>query len=167
MPSTSSPTTRPSRTRTRAGVSLLAVAATVLVPAAPAAAAPDGPVAATVTAPLVRFLPDWITTVEGAIVANSTVLVDYDPARLPTCRAQYAGGDAWSINVEYRVDGGTVQRQPVTQLDSNRKQAKVLASVPLAADAHEVELWFVSGDRAGCREYDSRYGANYRFPVAR
>ncbi|GAB1692076.1 DUF6209 family protein [Krasilnikovia sp. M28-CT-15] len=156
-----------SRNRARAGVSLLAVAATVLAPAAPAAAAPDGPEATAVTAPLVRFLPDWTTTVDGIIAADSTVLVDYDPARLPACRAQYAGGDAWSINVEYRVDGGAVQRQPVTRLDSNRRQVKVLASVPLGADAHEVELWFVSGDRAGCREYDSRYGANYRFPLAR
>ncbi|BFU44911.1 DUF6209 family protein [Krasilnikovia sp. MM14-A1004] len=169
MPSSTHPATRPSagRTRIRAGVSLLAVAvAATLVPAAPAAAAPDSAEAAA-TAPLVRFLPDWTTTVDGVIAANSTVLVDYDPDRLPTCRAQYAGGDAWSINVEYRVDGGAIQRQPVTQLNSNRKQVKVLASLPLGADAHEVELWFVSGDRAGCREYDSRYGANYRFPVAR
>ncbi|MET8152891.1 DUF6209 family protein [Actinoplanes sp. NPDC049668] len=138
---------------------LLGVIAAALLPAAPASAA-------AATAPVIRFSPDWNTTVEGVVAANAPVLVEYDPARLPTCRAQYAGGDAWSIGVEFRIDGGAVQRRPVTELDANRHQVPVPASLPLGAGARELELWFVSGDRAGCREYDSRYGANYRFAVA-
>ncbi|MEU7904920.1 DUF6209 family protein [Actinoplanes sp. NPDC049118] len=159
------PTARPTRSRAaavRAGIAiLLGVTAATLASAAPASAAPG-----TAAAPVIRFSPDWSTTVEGAIVANAPVLIDFDPARLPACRAQYAGGDAWSIGVEYRIDGGAVQRRPVTELNSNRRQVKVLASLALGAGTQELELWFVSGDRAGCREYDSQYGANYRFAVA-
>jgi hypothetical protein len=140
---------------------VLAVIAAALTPTAPAAA-----VAGAATTPVIHFTPDWTTTVEGVIAADAPVQVDYDLSRLPNCRAQYAGGDAWSIAVEYRVDGGPVLRQPVTQLNSNRRNVKVPATLPLAAGTHELELWFVSGDRAGCREYDSQYGANYRFPIA-
>ncbi|GLW33631.1 DUF6209 family protein [Actinoplanes regularis] len=154
------PNTRSGRFGAAAGT-VLGLAVALLAPGAPASAAPA------TTAPLIQFAPDWTTTVEGVITANGTVVVDYDPARLPTCRARYAGGDAWSINVEYRIDGGPLQRQPVTQLNSDRRQVKAPASLPVPAEARELELWFVSGDRTGCREYDSQYGANYRFPVAR
>ncbi len=153
------PSIRPGRFGAAAGA-VLGLAAALLNPGAPASAAPA------TTEPLIRFAPDWTTTVEGVIAANGTVLIDFDPARLPTCRARYAGGDAWSINVEYQIDGGPVQRRPVTQLDSDRHQVKALASLPVGAEAREIQLWFVSGDRTGCREYDSLYGANYRFPVA-
>jgi hypothetical protein len=149
--------TRPTRSGAVIGM-VLGLAAALLAHSAPASAA---------TMPLIRFAPDWTTTVDGVIAANGTVLVDYDPARLPTCRARYAGGDAWSINVEYRIDGGPVRQQPVTRLDSDRREVKVLASLPVDAEAQEMELWFVSGDRTGCREYDSRYGANYRFSITR
>lgn len=151
------PTARSRRTSCRAAAVGVGITLLLGITAVPASAA--------TAAPVIRFSSDWSTTVEGAIAANAPVLVDYDPVRLPNCRAQYAGGDAWSIGVEYRIDGGAVQRQPVTQLNSNRRQVKVLATLPLGADAHELELWFVSGDRAGCREYDSQYGANYRFAV--
>ncbi|MDI6104287.1 DUF6209 family protein [Actinoplanes sp. NEAU-A12] len=97
--------------------------------------------------------------------ANKPVLVDFAADRLPRCRSQYAGGDAWSIGVEYRVDGGPVQRQPVTRLDENRRQAKALAALNLPLGARDLELWFVAGDRTGCVEYDSRFGANYRYTI--
>ncbi|GAB1640716.1 DUF6209 family protein [Krasilnikovia sp. MM14-A1259] len=166
-----SPAAAPQHSARAVSLLLAGVAATVLAAPAPASAAPVDPGAvvstsAATASPVIRFQAGWTTTVDGVVTANSPVLVDYDPSRLPTCRAQYAGGDAWSINVEYRVDGSAVQRQPVTQLNSNRRQEKVLASLPLGAGAHELELWFVSGDRAGCHEYDSRYGANYRFTIA-
>jgi hypothetical protein len=151
------PTARSRGTSCRAAAVGVGITLLLGITAAPASASGT---------PVIRFSSDWSTTVEGAVEANAPVLVDYDPARLPNCRAQYAGGDAWSIGVEYRVDGGAVQRRPVTQLNGDRRQVKVLASLPLGADARELELWFVSGDRAGCREYDSQYGANYRFAVA-
>jgi hypothetical protein len=93
------------------------------------------------------------------------VIIDYDPARLATCRAQYAGGDAWSISVQYRIDGGETRSRPVTELDDNRRQRKVLLPVDLPLDARSLELWFHAGDRTGCSEYDSDFGANYRFEV--
>jgi hypothetical protein len=139
-------------------------AVVLLAPAAPASGGTAEP-APVRSAPTIRFDAGFAESIEGVVEANSPVLIDYDPARLPRCRSQYAGGDAWSISVRYRVDGGEVRSRPVTELDENRRQRKVLAPVDLPLGARSLELWFVAGDRSGCSEYDSDFGANYRFIV--
>ena len=162
MPRTTpNPTGRPAAAvlARRAGLFVLGTALALVGLAAPAAAA-DAP-----AAPVLRYSADWTDTVEGVIEANKPVVVDFALERLPKCRNQYAGGDAWGISVEYRVDGGAVQRKSVTELNADRRNDKVPAVLDLPLGARELELWFVSGDRAGCREYDSRYGANYRYAI--
>ncbi|GIF41719.1 hypothetical protein BC793_11384 [Actinoplanes xinjiangensis] len=117
------------------------------------------------SAPLLRFPADRDDRVEGVLEASRPVLVDFATDRLPKCRSRYAGGDAWSINVEYRVDGGPVQSQPATRLNDDRRQVTALAPLSLPLGARNLELWFVSGDITGCTEYDSRFGANYRYTI--
>ncbi|BCJ40879.1 hypothetical protein GCM10010168_48210 [Actinoplanes ianthinogenes] len=145
-----------------AGVLVLTAAAALLAMGSPAAAAGTAPAT---TPPVLRYLADGGEQVDGTLEAGRPVLVDYDAARLPLCRNQYAGGDAWSISVYYRVDGGPVQSQPVVRLDENRHNVKAVVSVDLPAGGRDLELWFHSGDRAGCSEYDSRNGANYHYAV--
>jgi hypothetical protein len=139
----------------------------ILVLSLAAPAAPAGAVAGTAeAAPVLHFAADGSEWIDGALEADRPALVDYDLERLPSCRNQYAGGDAWSIGVYYRVDGGPITTQPVTRLDENRHNVKAPARIELPAGGHELELWFHAGDRAGCSEYDSQFGANYRYTIA-
>ncbi|WIM99885.1 DUF6209 family protein [Actinoplanes oblitus] len=152
----------PSRRAMARVARVLVTSAAVLV----ALAAPAG--AATISAtstPVLHFAADGTERIDGTLEANRSVLIDYDPARLPRCRNQYAGGDAWSIGVYYRVDGGPITTRPVTRLDENRHNVKAPVSVDLPLGGHDLELWFHIGDRAGCGEYDSRSGANYHYAI--
>jgi hypothetical protein len=147
------------RLQTMAGIvgALVLGVAALVVTATPAAAA-----AAT---PVLYFSADGGEWIDGTLEAGGPVLVDYDMARLPNCRNRYAGGDAWSIGVYYRVDGGPITRQPVTRLDENRQNLKAPARIDLPLDGRDLEMWFHAGDRAGCGEYDSRFGANYHYAI--
>ncbi|MEU8663214.1 DUF6209 family protein [Actinoplanes philippinensis] len=116
-------------------------------------------------APVLHFAADGSERIDGVLEAGKPVLVDFDLERLPKCRNQYAGGDAWSIGVHYRVDGGPISVQQVTRLDENRHNVKVPARIELPLGGHDLELWFHAGDRAGCSEYDSQYGANYHYAI--
>jgi hypothetical protein len=147
------------RPQTMAGIvgALVLGAAALVVSATPAGAA--------AVTPVLHFSADGSEWIEGTLEAGRPVLVDYDMARLPNCRNRYAGGDAWSIAVQYRVDGGPIARQPVTRLDETRHNVKVPARIDLPLGGHDLELWFHAGDRAGCSEYDSRFGANYHYTI--
>jgi hypothetical protein len=147
----------------RVGLLALGAAAVLAALSTPATAA-DGGVPATAT-PVLRYAADGTDRLDGTLEAGRPVLVDYDLARLPACRNQYAGGDAWSIGVYYRVDGGPIRSRPVTQLDENRHNVKAPATLDLPDGGHDLELWFHAGDRAGCSQYDSRYGANYHYAI--
>ncbi|GAA4949339.1 DUF6209 family protein [Actinoplanes utahensis] len=156
--------------RAIAGIArILAVSAAALVAlAAPAEAAtitaPTAAAAATPTTTL-RFAADGTDRLDGILEANRSVLVHYDPARLPACRNQYAGGDAWSIGVYYRIDGGPIRTEPVTRLDETRHNVAVPVRVDLPLGGRDLEMWFHAGDRTGCSEYDSRSGANYHYTI--
>ena len=143
----------------RTSVAILVLSAVAAVFAVPS------PAAAAAAAPVLRYPAAGGDQVEGTLEANGSVVIDYDMARLPQCRSRYAGGDAWSIGVHYRFDGGPVQTQPVTRLDENRQNVKSPVTVDLPLGARDLELWFRSGDRAGCSEYDSRSGANYHYTI--
>ncbi|GAA4605657.1 uncharacterized protein YraI [Actinoplanes octamycinicus] len=145
----------------------LAAAARILVLSTAALLALATPAAAATTAgtPVLRFAADGTDRVDGTLEAGRSVLVDYDLARLAQCRNQYAGGDAWAIGVYYRIDGGPIATQPVSRLDENRHNVKAPVPIDLPLGAHDLELWFHAGDRAGCSEYDSRSGANYHYAI--
>ncbi|MEU4624684.1 DUF6209 family protein [Actinoplanes sp. NPDC023801] len=117
------------------------------------------------SAPLLRFPADRNDTVEGVLEANKPVLVDFATDRLPKCRGQHNGMDAWTINVEYRVDGGPVRSELATRLNDDWKQVTALAPLRLPLGARNLELWFRSSDTTDCTEYDSRSGANYHYTI--
>ena len=140
----------------RIGSTVAGLILSTLALAAPAVAAP---------APVIHFAADGTERLDGVLRAGESVVIDYDFARLPNCRARYAGGDAWSIVLHHRVDGGPISTQAVTRLDETRHNVKAPATIDLPPGGHDLELWFRAGDRAGCGEYDSRSGANYHYPI--
>ncbi len=111
--------------------------------------------------PAVRFLANWTTTTLGDPAAGAELLVDYDPIRLPGCRAMYNGYSAWDIVVHYRFDGGDVQDASVTSVINGYERVGSPARIAAPAGARHLELWFENYDRTGCRTWDSSYGANY------
>ncbi|MEO7092450.1 MAG: DUF6209 family protein, partial [Polyangiales bacterium] len=66
------------------------------------------------SAPAIHFRHDWSVSVEGAPAAGGDVWIDYELARLATCRATYNGYQTWDVMVDYRFDDGPVQQAPLT-----------------------------------------------------
>ncbi len=114
--------------------------------------------------PTVRFLTDWRQEQTSDTRGARNVVFEYEPARLPRCRAGYAGFATWDILLWYRFDGGAVSYFPTTR-GEGRERVMNPVVLPVPAGARELEVWFRSGDRAGCSEWDSRFGANYRFAL--
>ncbi len=115
---------------------------------------------------IIRFTQDWSAIIEGELRAGSSFAIEYDTRRLPRCRATYNGLPAWGIAVWIRVlPGGDIieggwsggQEQPDSTLPP------LLFRVP--QNAKSLEIWFKGSDQSGCVEWDSRFGANYRFEV--
>jgi hypothetical protein len=114
--------------------------------------------------PRLWFARDWSAGVEGMVRGASSVNVDFDIARLSSCR-----GRNWSIDVNYRFDGGAWIKQGVVgsvyygAQSSTRVVYQPFISIP--AGARELELYFDAYDANGCHQYDSAFGRNYRFTV--
>lgn len=105
-----------------------------------------------------RFLSDWSLQRDGELRRGEPLRIEYDPARLPLCRASYRGQDAWSI-------AGYVRFHPSGELESVAlKSGSAVVDVP--DDASRVELWFNNTDNTGCVAWDSFYGQNYWADVA-
>jgi hypothetical protein len=105
-----------------------------------------------------RFLSDWSTQREGELQAGEPLRIEYDPARLPTCRASYRGQDAWSIACSALFHPG------MTIESVGLKSGSGEIEVPEGST--RVELWFNNTDNTGCVAWDSRYGQNYVEEVA-
>jgi hypothetical protein len=105
-----------------------------------------------------RFLSDWTLQSDGDLRGGEPLRIEYDPSRLPSCRASYRGQDAWSI-------AGYVRFHPGTGVESVGLKAGS-AEVDVPAGAKSVELWFNNTDNTGCVAWDSRYGQNYWLDVA-
>lgn len=109
---------------------------------------------------VVRFQGDWseVTTV-APIYAGGRLRLEYDPSRLPWCRATYNGMPAWGITARWKaLPGGVIRDAP---LAANGAWMQAVIQVP--EDATALEVWFVNTDRQGCRQVDSDFEANYRF----
>lgn len=109
----------------------------------------------------VTFDAGFGESLEGALVTGGSLTVDYDPARLGTCEGTQGGVLQWAVTGYRRDQGGAIRTFDV--LSPNRPDG---APVTLALEsAGTLELWFEATNRWGCHEWDSDYGANYRFDV--
>jgi hypothetical protein len=115
--------------------------------------------------PRIVFLNNWTHTVYGTLKKGGSVTVDYDISRLPNCRQTYNGYQTWDVEVQYRIDGGAVQKAPLTQVVGmfGREAAPAVLSLP--STASWLEMWFHNWDRASCHSWDSAFGQNYGFSV--
>jgi hypothetical protein len=104
-----------------------------------------------------RFLSNWEHEIEGELRAGEPLQIEYDPARLPTCRSERYGRPAWSIAGYVRFHPGADVQQVGLASGS--------AQLDVPADAGKLELWFNNTDQTGCVAWDSRHGANYWFDV--
>jgi hypothetical protein len=121
-----------------------------------------------------RFLTGWQQRQHGAIVEGGTLRVEYDPARLTTCRASYTYAPAWGIEGFVRFQpGGELYQAPVVDFETG-PYGQVLdrprtgsMEVPVPRGASHAEIWFRnwSGMSYPCEAYDSNFGDNYLFGV--
>ena len=104
-----------------------------------------------------RFSKDWSQQQLDDIRAGEQLEIEYDPERLPACRASYRGQPAWNIAAYVRFHPG------------GEEKSGSVSTKPLRLDvpsgATSVELWFQNSDNTGCVAWDSRFGQNYRFDV--
>lgn len=102
----------------------------------------------------------------GTLRAGGTVVVHYEPARLPGCRGGLNDGrPAWTIGGYASFNGQTPKAFEATELtaDGYDRQGKdVELRIPEGGD---LALWFQVTSRFGCSEYDSQYGQNFHFAV--
>lgn len=136
---------------------------------AAAAPAEAGPVPTGTGTPVLHFAADGSTSVEGIIESGHPVGIDFDPARLPTCRGKDEYGDSWGISVRYRIDGGEERAYPVTErltADGKDTTVRSLGTLHLRPDTRHLQMWFVGEDRTGCHEEDTNHGAYYRFDIS-
>jgi Family of unknown function (DUF6209) len=119
----------------------------------------DGP-------PAVHFRwPGWGVEELPQLRAGQDFLVDYDIRRLPSCRQDYNGYQTWDVTVGYRFDDGTSGSASLTAAPQGYQRVPAPARLTAPAGAQAVELWFESHDRTGCQQWDSAYGANYKFSL--
>lgn len=92
------------------------------------------------------FLPGWVNTQRGAVVRGGHVDVTYSASRMSSCPSPTI-----IQNARFSPGGQTFSSDEAFGFD-----------VP--NDATSVELWFHAVS-PGCDQWDSNYGANWRFPV--
>lgn len=98
-----------------------------------------------------------------AVKAGDQLLVHYAPERLAECAASTGGKAAWSITLNYQVDGGTVKKVLVTRADGpDLVPSDPEITLPRGRD---LALWFDATNRFGCHAYDSNDGANYHIEI--
>ena len=103
------------------------------------------------------FAADFTVAQDGALDPGGQVRVEYDDARLPSCRGTQNGYQVWDITAHARW-------QPSGALvDGSVRDGAATFDVPDGATA--LELWFENTSIYGCHAWDSAYGANYRFDV--
>ena len=129
---------------------------------------------------VLRFFTGWRAVQEGAIRPGGALVVDYDPDRLSVCRRRFRELDIWNVTAYIRFHpGGQLHEQSVLEAIRagpggsgpvvNHRPRLIEIAVPM--DATRVELWFHTFSEwptgGLCSEWDSRFGQNYWFDVAR
>lgn len=122
-----------------------------------------------------RFLLGWRELQEGPITPGGTLIVDYDPNRLPNCRLQWHGAQVWGISVTivFHPRGQTltgsvleeIRQPPISGAIVDLRPKAYVVTVP--TDATSVEMWFHNSYRmsSSCDAWDSRFGQNYVYTV--
>jgi hypothetical protein len=131
---------------------------------------------------VLRFLTGWRAVQEGVIQPGGTLVVDYDPERLSTCRRRFRELDIWNVTAYLRFHpSGQLHHESVLEAIRagtvggptgpvvNHRPRLIEITVPM--DAIRVELWFHTFSEwptgGSCSAWDSRFGQNYWFDVAR
>ena len=116
---------------------------------------------------VVTFLADWQEHRDADPTAGGQLVVAYDPTRL----APHHDAPPEVVGYARFLPGGQLRtatlRGPAPRAKSSAEIPAHLAAADIAVpeDAQLVELWFEGSDSEGPR-WDSRFGQNYRFPVA-
>lgn len=124
----------------------------------------------------IHFNADWSYEAEGPLVSGGVLVVDYDMARLPSCRGRYRGIPTWDVLAHLRFDSGEEMTQSVADWDEpqgiRRSAGPGLAVFPIPGGARHVELWFENSEwspgyplPSGCPAWDSDFGRNYPFDI--
>ena len=124
---------------------------------------------------VIRFLLGWQETQGGDIRPGGTLVVDYNPERLPHCHTNWQGADIWDISVCIRFHPGGHLSQGSVLEELATEQHFVYGHRPrpfeitVPADASQIELWFHTSYQltSFCEAWDSRFGQNYWFNVTR
>lgn len=124
---------------------------------------------------IVQFLPAWTELVSGQLRAGASVLVEYDPTRLLGGRSGPAEGGSVPSEVfaHVRIHPGGRELTCSLLWHAGGGEAPALEraepwvhDLEIPPDATELELWFRVTYADGSTDWDTRYGANYRFAVA-
>ncbi|WP_253992486.1 DUF6209 family protein [Myxococcus qinghaiensis] len=119
-----------------------------------------GSVAGAQTPPVITFGANWSLAQSQTLLAGAQVQVAYEASRLPQCRVTLPdGGPGWSLTGHYRLNGGAEASFDV----AGQPTAGAAPVLALPAEG-TLELWFRVAS-AGCEQYDSNYGTNFRFNV--
>ncbi len=113
----------------------------------------------------IEFAKDWSVTQTGPIDPSHPLTVRYDLDRLSKCRAVEYGQPAWAILAYVSFDG----RAPTTlELAPQNGQTSgvVETTIPVSV-ASDVAFWFYASDDHGCVEWDSQFGQNFHFSIAK
>lgn len=102
------------------------------------------------------FAADHSETQLGALVPGGQVRLEYDVARLTTCRNSRNGYDLWDLTAHVRWNTGEGSSASI-------KHGALVVDVPRTAG--RMEVWFENTAIPGCQAWDSNMGANYGFDV--
>jgi hypothetical protein len=98
-----------------------------------------------------------------SVRAGDNLVVHFDPQRLATCAGSSGGNAAWSVTLNYQVDGGTVKKILATRAEGpSLVAADPEITLPRGRD---LAMWFEATNRWGCHEYDSNNSANYHIGI--
>jgi len=117
---------------------------------------------------------NWDEWATAPIFAGGKVRVDYDEARLPTCRAYHNGNPGWQITAYlYFLPGKTLGTAELFQHATTASGTdyyswvKQIPELEVPAGTTEIQAWFKneSGFDSPCTAWDSNFGQNYRLEV--
>ena len=117
------------------------------------------------------FRTGWLTEQHGALVAGSTITVEYALERLPKCRGTHNGAPFWSTTASVRFSpSGSMFEGPVVAFGRAPAGSPTVNAIPWKVSIPKgstlAEVWFRNFDGGNaCESYDSNAGANYRFEI--